>query len=141
MRLLHRRFPVHASVERAWSHLADVPRWPSWARHIRRIDLTPAGPLTARTEGVLRLTNGVRSTFRMTELNPGVNWRWTGAFLWLTVDYDHRFHPVAADRSEIEFVIDGSGFGVGVLGPLFAAVYASSLDRAIPRLVAELERP
>lgn len=140
MRLLQRRFGVKAPAEKAWAHLARVSEWPSWARHIRRIELNPAGALTAQTEGVIRLTNGVRSTFRMKELNPVENWRWTGQFLWLTVDYDHRFHPIDAEQSEIEFVLDGEGLGVAVFGRVFAAVYAVNLDRAIPRLVAELER-
>ena len=139
MRLLQRRFTVKAPVEKAWAHLAQVPEWPSWARHIRRIDLTPTGPLTLQSEGVIRLTNRLRSTFRMKELNPGVNWRWAGPFLWLTVDYDHRFYRVTAEQSEIEFVLDGEGFGVRVFGRLFAAIYAVNLDRAIPRLVAEVE--
>jgi hypothetical protein len=139
MRLLQRRFSVGVSTAKAWSHLAAVASWPSWARHIRNIELAPPGELTPQTAGVLRLTNGIRSTFRMTELNPGVNWKWSGGFLWLTVDYDHRFHRVADDRCEIEFIIDGRGFGVSVLGPVFASIYAKNLDIAIPRLVAELE--
>jgi hypothetical protein len=139
VRLLERRFTAAVPVEKAWAHLARVSAWPSWARHIRRIELTPPGPLTLQSQGVIRLTNGVRSTFRMTELNPGVNWRWAGPFLWLRVEYDHRFHAVDARRSEIEFVVDGTGAGVGALGRLFAAIYAMNLDRAIPRLVAELE--
>jgi hypothetical protein len=94
-----------------------------------------------QSEGVIRLTNGVTSTFRMAELNPGVSWRWSGPFLWLTVDYDHRFHALSAETSEIEFVVEAEGWGVGVLGRAFAAIYALNLDRAIPRLIAELERP
>lgn len=121
--------------------LAQVSAWPSWAKHIRRIDLTPSGPMTLQSEGIIRLTNGVRSTFRMKELNPGVNWKWAGPFLWLTVDYDHRFHAVSPELVQIEFVLDGEGFGVSAFGRLFAAIYAVNLDRAIPRLVAELEEP
>ena len=139
MRLVERRFTVKAPVEKAWDHLARVSEWPSWARHIRRIDVTPAGPLTMRSEGVIRLTNGVRSVFRMTELNPGVNWSWRGTFLWLTIDYDHRFRSLSAEQSEIEFVVDVTGFGTRVLGRLFATIYARNIDRAIPRLVAEVE--
>jgi hypothetical protein len=143
VRLLQRRFAVRVPVERAWAHLARVEEWPRWARHIRRIELTPAGPLTARSEGLIRLSSGVRSRFRVVELEPGVSWRWVGPFLWLSVDCDHRFHfhPVDAQSSEIEFVVEAEGWGVGVLGRVFAAIYALSLDRAIPRLIAELERP
>lgn len=139
MRLLERRFRVKAPLERAWAHLEQVERWPSWAGHIRKIELVPKGALQARTEGVIWLTTGVRSTFRMTELVPGVHWKWSGAFLWLTVHYDHRFLRTGPEETEISFVLDGEGFGVAGFGRLFAALYAINLDRAIPRLVRELE--
>ncbi|HXB55924.1 MAG TPA: SRPBCC family protein [Vicinamibacteria bacterium] len=143
MRLLQRRFTVRASPEKAWAHLARVSDWPSWARHIRRVDVTPLGALTSHSEGVIKLTNGVRSTFRMEELNPGINWKWVGPFLWLTVHYDHRFHGIGPERVELEFLVDGEGWGVGVFGRLFAVIYAYALnlDRAIPLLVAELQKP
>jgi len=86
------------------------------------------------------LTNGIRSTFRMEELNAGANWKWAGPFLWITVHYDHQFRQMASGQTEIGFVLDGEGFGAGVFGRLFAAVYARNLDRAIPYLVRELER-
>jgi hypothetical protein len=86
------------------------------------------------------LANGIRSTFRMEELDPGVSWKWAGPFLWITVHYDHRFARAGPDESEIAFLLDGEGFGVGVFGRLFAALYARDLDRAIPNLIAEIER-
>ena len=140
IRLLERRFTVKAGLERAWAHLERVEQWPSWARHIRRIDLRPQGPLGLESKGTIRLTNGVRSTFRMAELNPGKNWKWVGPFLWITIHYDHRFKRLGPEESEIVFVLDGEGFGVGVFGRLFAAIYARNLDRAIPNLIEELER-
>jgi hypothetical protein len=82
----------------------------------------------------------VKSTFRMEELDPGRSWKWAGPFLWITVHYDHRFRSLGPRETELTFSLEGEGPGVGVLGPIFAAVYARSLDRAIPRLVEELER-
>ncbi len=140
MRLLERRFEVKVPIEDAWAHLAKVEQWPSWARHIRWIEIHPSGPLTPESEGAIKLTNGIRSTFRMEELNPGKNWKWVGPFLWLTIHYDHQFRRLAPKESEIRFVLDGEGFGAGIFGRLFAAIYSLNLDRAIPRLVEELER-
>ena len=140
VRLLERRFEVKVPIEVAWAHLGKVEQWPSWARHIRRIELRPSGPLTPESEGEIQLTNGIRSKFRMEELNPGKNWKWVGPFLWLTVHYDHQFRRLAPKESEIRFVLDGEGFGAGIFGRLFAAIYSLNLNRAIPRLVEELER-
>jgi hypothetical protein len=44
------------------------------------------------------------------------------------------------NECELTFSLDGEGPGAGILGRLFAAIYARNLDRAIPRLVRELER-
>jgi hypothetical protein len=76
----------------------------------------------------------------MVELNAKTNWKWAGPFLWITVHYDHQFSRTGPEESEIRFVLDGEGFGAAVFGRLFAAIYARNLDRAIPHLVAELER-
>ena len=140
MRLLERRFKVKVPLESAWAHLEKVEQWPSWARHIRRIALTPSASLTPNSEGVIWLTNGMRTTFRMEELNPGTNWKWAGPFLWLTVHYDHQFTKVGPEESEIGFIVDGEGFGVKVFASLFASIYARNLDRAIAKLVKELEK-
>lgn len=139
-RLLERHFKVRVPAEKVWAHLEKVEQWPSWARHIRRIELRPSGPLGPASAGAIQLTNGIRSTFRMEELNSGRNWRWAGPFLWLTVHYDHQFRRTGPEESEVAFVLDGEGFGIGVFGRLFAAIYARNLDRAIPNLVHELER-
>jgi len=139
LRLLERRFTVKVSSDKAWAHLERVEQWPSWARHIRQVELRPPGHLGLDSEGAIKLTNGIRSTFRMDALKEGTHWRWVGPFLWMTVHYDHQFKRIGPDQTEIGFVIDGEGFGVAVFGRLFAAIYARNLDRAIPNLVTELE--
>jgi hypothetical protein len=139
LRVLERTFVAKTSAEQAWAHLENVEQWPSWARHIRRITLNPRGPLRENSEGVIYLTNGLRSTFRMEAINPITNWRWGGSFLWLAVHYDHRFEPMSNEGSKITFTIDVEGVGAAIFGRVFAAIYAVSLDRAIPILVRELE--
>jgi hypothetical protein len=59
--------------------------------------------------------------------------------MWLSVEYDHRFEAVGADVTRLTWEIRASGFAVGVLGRLFAAVYSRNLDKAIPNLVKEWE--
>ncbi len=140
VRLLKRRFTVKVPLEKVWAHLGRVEQWPSWARHIREIELHPPGPLGDESEGTIKLTNGIKSTFRMAELNAGNNWKWVGPFLWITVHYDHQFKRVGPQETEITFVLDGEGVGVGIFGRIFAAIYARNLDRAIPNLIEELEQ-
>jgi hypothetical protein len=81
----------------------------------------------------------MKSTFRMTEFNPWRNWKWVGPFLWLTIHYDHRFESLTNHQTKLRFVLEASGFGVRLFGQLFAQVYSRNLERAIPRLVSEIE--
>jgi hypothetical protein len=47
IRVVERRFRVRVPVEVAWAHLARVESWPSWARHISRVVIEPAGSSTS----------------------------------------------------------------------------------------------
>ena len=66
------------------------------------------------------------------------NWIWIGDFLWLTIYYDHRFEKLNATQTKITFALEASGFGMSILGRLFAKVYSKTLDRAIASLVQEM---
>jgi len=136
--LIVREFTVNAAKEAAWDHLARVERWPSWARHIKRIDLKPRGELGPSSAGVIHLTNGMKSTFRMMEFHPHENWKWVGPFLWLTVYYDHRFVPLTTTRTKLLWIVAAEGFGAAFFGKVFAKIYRKNLEKAIPLLVSEM---
>jgi hypothetical protein len=138
--LIQRSFIVEVPVDAAWAHLARVEDWPSWARHISRIDLRPSGLLGPDTTGVIRLRNGIRSAFSMSGFDPPRSWTWTGRFLWLRVRYEHAFAEVDPKRSLLTWTVSASGFAVSTLGGLFAAIYRRDLDRAIPRLTEEMSQ-
>jgi hypothetical protein len=74
---------VDLPLEKAWQHLARVEQWPSWAKHIKRVELQPAGELGLNSTGRMLLTNGMKTTWKVTEFNPGRNWIWVGDLLWL----------------------------------------------------------
>ncbi len=136
--LLRREFTVDRPVEKAWQHLARVEQWPSWAKHIKQIALQPPRELGSKSTGIIHLSNGIKSAFTMTEFNPYRNWKWIGRFLWLTVDYDHRFEELNSQQTKLTWKVEGAGFGVSVFGRLFAKIYSKNLDRAIPLLVEEI---
>ena len=136
--LLRREFTVDLPLSRAWEHLAQIEQWPSWAPHIKRIELQPPGELRQQSTGILHLKNGMRPTFRVTEFNLPHNWIWVGNFLWATVIYDHQFEPLDAGHTKLTWIVAAKGFGASILGRLFARIYRVSLDRAIPLLIAEM---
>jgi len=135
--LLTRSFIVTASPDVTWSTLTDAQTWPTWARHIRRIELTPAGAVDATTSAVIVLANRTKARVSVSAFEPGRRFRWDGRFLWLGLGYDHVVEP-ADGGSRVTFVVEGAGAGVGSIGRLFARIYARNLDRAIPNLQAQL---
>jgi hypothetical protein len=81
MRQLRREFTVELPVEQAWQQLARVERWPSWAKHIKQVEVQPPGELGPESTARFHLTNGFKPVFKMTEFNPYRNWKWVGGFL------------------------------------------------------------
>ena len=136
--LIQREFTVDIPLQRAWDHLARVEQWPSWAPHIRKVELQPPGELGPQSTGVIHLSNGMKPAFRVTEFNPPRNWKWVGPFLWATVIYDHRFEALDAEHTKLIWVVEAKGFSASILGRLFAKIYRRNLEKAIPLLIAEM---
>ncbi|MGH2577251.1 MAG: SRPBCC family protein [Actinomycetota bacterium] len=140
-RLLERTFAVEASAERAWAELVAAEQWPTWARHLASVEVTPPGPVGPGSRATLKLTNHTKATVRVTEFQDGRRFRWEGSFLWMGLGYDHLATTNDAGRVSITFTVDVAGIGVNTIGRLFASIYARNLDRAIPRLQARLRSP
>jgi hypothetical protein len=136
--LLRREFTVELPRERAWQHLARVEQWPSWAKHIKQVELRPPGELGPGSTGRLRLSNGGQVRWTVTEFNPYRNWKWVAGLLWLTCHYDHLFEELNPTRTKLTFVVEGEGFGAPVIGKVFATIYGKYMDRAISFLVEEM---
>jgi len=136
--LVRREFTVEAPLPRAWSHLADVEAWTTWAHHIKRVTLDPPGPLTDHSAGSFRLAGGARSTFRMEHYEPPTRWLWVGRFLTVDVHYDHRFEPIDDGHTRLVWTVNAQGWSERVLGRVFGTIYARNLDKAIPNLQREL---
>jgi hypothetical protein len=136
--LLEREFTVDVPIQQAWDHLARIEQWPSWAHHIRKVELQPPGELGPQSTGAIHLTSGIRSAFRMTEFSPPRNWKWVGPILWLTIHYDHQFEPQGAEQTRLIWTVAAEGFGSRVLGPLYASIYRGNMDKAIARLIREM---
>jgi hypothetical protein len=138
--LLRREFTVDVPLGTAWQQLAQVEEWPSWAKHIKQVEVRPAGKLGPQSTGIIHLSNGFKSAFKMTEFNPRRNWKWVGRFFWLTIHYDHHFEELNPTQTKLTWVVGGAGFGVSVFGRFFAKIYNQNLDQAIPLLIDEMSR-
>jgi hypothetical protein len=133
--LVQRSFVVPVPLEAAWHCLADVEGWPSWAPHIRSVELDPPGSLRPRTRAVFRLRTAPTSAFAMVAFEPPVRWQWAGRVAGLRVTYDHRLDRAGPNATRITLVVVGYGPLAFLVGRPFGWLYARNLDRAIPRLI------
>ena len=67
--LLKRQFIVNVALRSAWNHLARFEGWPSWAAHIKKIELQPPGALGPESSGVIHLSRWLKPKFQMTEFS------------------------------------------------------------------------
>jgi hypothetical protein len=81
-------------LEWAWQHFARVEQWPSWAKHIKQVEVEPSGELGPGSTGRMHLSNGGKVAWTVTEFKPYQNWKWVAGFLWLTCHYDHLFEEL-----------------------------------------------
>jgi len=123
----------------AWNHLAALERWPTWASHIRRMDPTPPGVLTASTRVVLHMRAGPRATMTVTEYEPPKRWVWEGRSFMTLTRFEHRFEPLEDGRTRIWFLAWMSGPFARPGGWWFGRMMHRSLSRALPKLKAEIE--
>ena len=138
--LLRRDFTVEAPLDSAWRAFADVAAWPRWARHFRGVTVTPPGPIGPTSEGSLSFRPLGRSRFRISAYDERARWEWVGSVLWLKIRYDHRF-TADGGRTRLTWTVAEDSVRPTALGRLFAVVYARLVDRAIPRLQAQLASP
>jgi Polyketide cyclase / dehydrase and lipid transport len=135
--LVERSFDVPISASDAWSALADVEAWPTWAPHIGSARTTPPGPVSDGTSGTFRFRPVGRSRFTMTAFDPPRSWTWSGRAMGVLVDYEHRFEPTSPGSTRLVWTVRCGG-RAGVRARVFAAVYARLIDRAWPRFQASV---
>lgn len=123
----------------AWDHLAQLERWPTWGRHIRRMTPSPPGVLTESTTVILRMRNGARTTMVVTEFDPPRRWVWEGRSFMTLTRFEHKFEPVGDDGTRIWFLAWMSGPLARPMGFMFGRMMKRYLARGFPKLKAEIE--
>jgi hypothetical protein len=138
--LVERSFEVPLPAHDAWSALASVETWPTWAPHIAAAHTTPPGPVGPDTSGTFRFRPAGRSRFKMTEFDPPRSWTWSGRAMGVLIDYEHRFEPESPESTRLVWRVRCHG-RAGVRARLFAAIYGRLIDRAWPRFRDSVTQP
>ena len=139
--MLQRAFVVNAPLPVVWDHLSQVEAWPSWAGHIRRVHMDPAGRAHRALPRSLPLAGQDSLDLRRDGLRPTVE---LGLGRTVPVaDRPLRSSLRGARRAADPTCLDSGGPGAWCGGPRAAVrgwVRARYLDRAIPNLQRELDK-
>lgn len=139
MRPVDRLVAVDASLTDTWQTLIDAEKWPEWAPHVRKIDVSPPGKVDRNTSATIRFTSGRSMHVVVTEFRPGRSFRWTGRLLGSTVSYDH-VATAAGEGSEILFILEVTGPTAPLVSRWLGRAYGRQLDDAIPSLQQHIRR-
>lgn len=123
----------------AWSHLAHLEEWPSWAEHITRMEPTPPGDLRDSTHVLLHMRAGPRNEMKVTEYDPPNRWVWEGRSFGVTTRFEHRFEGVGDNATRIWFLGWMNGPLSFIGAPIFRRMMHGYLVKALPKLKLEIE--
>ena len=137
--VLREAVTVDRSAAVAWNHLAQLERWPTWGRHIRRMTPSPSGALTESTSVILQMRNGAKTTMVVTEFEPPRRWVWEGRSFETLTRFEHQFEPVDGGGTRIWFLAWMSGPIAGPMGWIYGRMMKRNLARGFPKLKAEIE--
>lgn len=130
---------IKAPPEQVWAAYLDLAGWLAWNPHMRQLRLLTEGPLAVGSRARLVLKTGLRSTWQVTELNPGRSFAWAASLVpGLRLVFDHVVEP-AEGGSRAILRIDASGPVAVVAGPVLRLVYARNLDHSLAALKRLLE--
>lgn len=112
----------------AWERYALPGRWPEWAPHVRRVELSSAR-LTAGATGRLHAEFGVSLGFTVDAVDEeSRRWSWTVRVGLLRLRLEHWIAPAPGG---------GTTTGMRVSGPRpLVAAYAGEAQAALDRVVA-----
>lgn len=128
---VERAFSVTVAPLEAWEKLVQVGRWPQWAPHISRVEVSPGPELGQDSTGTLWIRGLGRTSFRMSAWEPPQRWEWVGRAPGLRIRYDHRFAPAPGGASILTWTVVLEGPLAKPVRPLFARVYGRKVDAAI----------
>ena len=122
---------IPASPSRVWPVMVDVERWPEWTPSVSRVvPLTP-GPLQAGSRVRIHQPKLPPAWWRVTDLNPGVEFTWVSTAPGLKVTARH-IVEVIASGSRVNLSIHYEG----LFGPCLAW-WTHNLNERYLRMEAE----
>jgi len=129
---VERTIDIARSVEKVWTIMTDVERWPEWTASVTRVELLGSGPLTVGSRVRIRQPRLPVAVWTVTVFDTHRGFEWKSAAPGLTTVAGHRIDATGPDSARVTLSLAWSG----LLAPLLRLLYAN-LSRRYVELEAQ----
>jgi uncharacterized membrane protein len=136
---VERNVDVNAPAERVWAVLADVARWPEWTDSIDDVRLH-TDSLRVGSTAAVKQPRLPRSTWLVTEVEPGRGFTWVSRSGGVTTRAEHAIEP-AEPGCRVRLTLDQSGLLAPLVGALFGRLTRRYVDLEADGLKRRCEQP
>ena len=106
---VEQRAAVAATPQVVWDALADVERWPTWTRSMRRVQRLDEGPLAVGSRVRIKQPRLVPVVWTVTDLDAGRAFTWEAEGAGVRTVASHEVRAMGAGTSEVRLTLDQSG--------------------------------
>jgi uncharacterized membrane protein len=134
-----RTIEIDAPVDVVWRIYSDVEHWPDWTASVTKVEPLDGAPLVVGRRYRIRQPRLPALVWEVSDLDPGVSWRWTQRSPGASVEAWHIVEPTAGG-SRVRLGIEQRGLLGALVGRLTAGLTRRYLDLEAEGLKARSER-
>jgi uncharacterized membrane protein len=113
---------IHAPVEKIWSELTDVERWPEWTASIVRVERLEAGPFSLGSRVRVSQPKLPPMVWTVTNYQPGQAFTWMATAGGVTSVAEHRLSPSESQSVTLTLLLRQTGPLAPIAGLLTAGM-------------------
>ena len=107
---------IAAPIERVWSVMIDVERWPEWSASIDRVQKLSDGDLAVGSRVAIKQPRLPRAVWQVTELEPGRSFTWASRGPGIRTVAAHRLAVNVSGGTDVTLSLRSSGPAAWLLG-------------------------
>jgi uncharacterized membrane protein len=122
-----RSIQIQAPAEKVWSVMSDVAHWPEWTPSIESVEEVSAD-FGAGSSAAVKAQGVAKTTWRVTEWNPGHNFTWVTSVRGAKTVGEHVIEGAPGGPTTVRLGIEVQGLAGALFKPLIRKVIVRNLE-------------